>query len=94
MATKYDVLAKLIERDAESHNLDKAGNYYLLLGVVDLISRPWESEDALNDAIYDLIADGVAGQSKADARNAPMPSAPVAVRRSVDDGPNLATIGF
>lgn len=95
MATKYDVLAKLIERDAEAHKHDQAGNYKVLLAVVKEISEPHASEDELVDALYDLIAECFVGDSPdAESRRPLLPPAPESVPRSAQDGPSPLTMGF
>ena len=57
MATKYDVLASLIDADHDRWGGDDMGLHHVVSGVVGLISQTHGSEEDLADAIYDLIAD-------------------------------------
>lgn len=95
MATKYDVLAKLIERDADAFGPDRSGKTGLLIEIVDLISRTHGSEDELADAIYEMLAEAFAGESPAsEPSGSPLPPSPVSVPRSPEDGPNPLKMGF
>lgn len=95
MATKYDVLAKLIERDAEVLGPDRSGKTEILVEVVRLISETHGSEDELADAIYEMLADVFAGGTvEQEPSGSPVPPLPASVPRSPEDGPNPLTVGF
>ncbi len=64
MATKYEVLASLIEADHARWGGDDQGLHHVIHGVVGLISRTHGSEDDLADAIYEYIADSYVTTSK------------------------------
>ena len=63
MATKYDVLATLIKRDAESHGEDRLGYHHTLVAIVDTIATSHGSEEQLAEAIYNIIADSFATET-------------------------------
>jgi len=95
-ATKYDVLAKLIERDADLTGLDRAGNYNLLIAIIHEISRGHATEDDLAEAIYDMIADvyvGEAPQSETQSRY-PVQGLPSADPRDLSDSQSPTTVDF
>ncbi len=64
MATKYEVLASLIEADHERWGGDDMGLHHVIGGVVGVISKTHGSEEELADAIYELIADSYVTTSK------------------------------
>jgi hypothetical protein len=92
MASKYEVLAKLIERDGELHNLDQAGNYHLLANIAREIGHPYSDVDDLVDALYELLSDVFAGE---DATPRPTPALPPqSVPRDPSEGPSTRDVGF
>ncbi len=55
MPTKYKILSALIDADAELRG-DPSGYHHVLVDVVDEIAKPHASQQALVDALYDLVA--------------------------------------
>lgn len=64
MATKYEVLAALIEADHDRWGSDDLGLHHVIKGVVGVIAQTHGSEEELADAVYELIADSYVPTAK------------------------------
>lgn len=53
---KYSMLKALIRADRELSHGDTSHHEDVLVGVVDILSRGHESEEALTDAVFDYLA--------------------------------------
>ncbi|WP_182066790.1 hypothetical protein [Curtobacterium sp. ME12] len=58
MATKYQLLAALIEAESDNR-ADDAGWHYVLMGIVNRLGETYGSEEALAEELFDLISDSV-----------------------------------
>lgn len=78
--TKYDLLEHIVLNSNE-HNLDQAGNYNVVAGIVKTISRSYGSEEELADVLYEFIASCYVTASE-DEEDDITPPAPIALHRT------------